>query len=86
MQAIQVKYLGATNYRGDRLKATAQAGSKTVSREYGLNVADQALELATEFANELGWLDSGLTLAQGALPNGDYCHVLITGNTDRLID
>ena len=31
MQAIEMQYLGPTNFRGARIKATAQAGSITIS-------------------------------------------------------
>lgn len=31
MQAIETKYLGPTNTRGSRIKASAQAGSKSRS-------------------------------------------------------
>ena len=75
-QAIQVKYLPATNTQGDRLKAFAAAGSITRGRNYGLNVWQQAYYLAEEFAEIRGWLD-GMRLAQGVIKNGDYVFVLV---------
>ena len=36
-QAIQVKYLGPTNYRGSRYKAIAAAGSVTVGADNALS-------------------------------------------------
>lgn len=36
-QAIETKYLGPTNSRGARVKATCQAKSATVSWDYALN-------------------------------------------------
>jgi hypothetical protein len=38
MQAIITKYLSATNHRGARVKASAQAGSLTVGWDDGLDV------------------------------------------------
>lgn len=45
MQAIETKFLGPTNTKGARIKASAQAGSVTVPYEYqGVDVEhDQAL-------------------------------------------
>ena len=37
MQAIITKYLGPTNHRGSRIKATAWAGSVTVSYDYSVD-------------------------------------------------
>lgn len=38
MQAIQTKFLGPTNTRGSRFKATCWLTSVTVSRDYSVNV------------------------------------------------
>lgn len=35
MQAIETKYLGPTNTKGARIKASAEAGSVTIPFEYG---------------------------------------------------
>lgn len=45
MQAIETKYLGPTNTRGARIKASAQAGSVTIPFEYGTGI-DGAHDLA----------------------------------------
>lgn len=37
MQAIVTKYLGPTNSRGSRIKATCEAGSLSVPYDYGLS-------------------------------------------------
>ena len=38
MQAITTKYFGPTNFRGGRIKASAQRGSVTVEWDHSLNV------------------------------------------------
>ena len=40
MQAIQTKFLGPTNTRGSRIKATCWLTSVTVSWDYGANVEE----------------------------------------------
>lgn len=80
MQAIQSKYLGATNYKPSRIKAWCQAGSITMSYDHGLNIDENHLAVATALVNKLGWNDACYGgLAGGTLPSGDYCFVL-TGN------
>lgn len=87
LQAITTKYLGPTNRRGARIKATCDAGSLTVSYDSDLEVADNHRQVATQLADSLGWLDGrehGGTeytyeLAGGALPNGKgYAFVILT--------
>jgi hypothetical protein len=55
MQAIQVKYLGPTNTKGSRYKATCQAGSLTLAANYSLNYETNCKAAAEALANKLGW-------------------------------
>ena len=71
MQAIQIKYLGATNTKCARAKAVAGAGSITESRKYELNFDEQARELAERYIAEKGWNCCEIS-GFGCLPNGDY--------------
>jgi hypothetical protein len=71
-QAIHVKYLGPTNRRGARLKASAQAGSRTYGRDYASNGAQDAERCAKLFAAHWGWEGA---LIGGALPDGSYVFV-----------
>lgn len=73
-QAITVKYLGPTNTRGARLKATCRGGSITEGRDFALNVDEQAAQTAKALCVKLGW---GGRYACGGLPNGDYVFVQI---------
>lgn len=55
MQAIETKFLGPTNTKGARIKASAQAGSVTIPFEYGPETDgahDQALRALVA---KLGW-------------------------------
>ena len=71
MQAIQIRYLTATDHRGTRLKAFAGAGSITESREFDISAADQALRLAVRFAAEKYY--SAVISGFGQLPKeGDW--------------
>jgi hypothetical protein len=79
-QAIITKYLGPTNSRGARVKATAQVGSVTVGWDYALN-AEQNHERAMEaLAAKFDWPMS--RFAGGATPDGrGYAFVDVTGQT-----
>lgn len=55
MQAIVVKYLGPTNARGSRYKATAQAGSVTIEADDRLNEEDNAKAACEKFREKFGW-------------------------------
>ena len=69
-QAIVVKYLGPTNYRGSRYKATASAGSVTLSYDYALNPTENALVAAQALADKYEW--DGAQLHCGGLPDGNW--------------
>ena len=83
MQAIVTKYLGPTNSRGARVKATCQAGSKTIPWDYALDVAANHDAVAHALARKLGWISqtgaySGELLERGGMPNGNgNCYVMV---------
>lgn len=54
-QAVTTKYLGPTNHRGSRIKATAQAGSITIAWDDGLNVRDNHERAACAFLEKMEW-------------------------------
>lgn len=74
LQAIVTKYLGPTNTRGARIKATCAGGSITRAYDYALNTDAQHHAAAIDLCNKLGWVFS--RLHSGVLPNGDGVHVL----------
>jgi hypothetical protein len=63
-QAITTKFLGATNSRGSRIKATCEAGSITLSWEYALGVEGNHDAAARALIKKLGWYGNW---AHGAL-------------------
>lgn len=93
MQAIKTKYLGATNTRGARIKATSDAGQITIPWSYDLGTeanhdsARKSLQLKISRDNERG--DNNYTcvndpwlrpMVGGALPNGEgYAFVFVGG-------
>ena len=71
-QAIAIKFLGATNTKGTRLKLTSYGGSITVPLDYGA-VQEQRIRQAVDaLLNKLEW--SG-EYTIGCLPSGDYVAV-----------
>jgi hypothetical protein len=54
-QAIVTKYLGPTNVRGARIKATADAGSITLSWDHALNPERNHRAAAMALAEKYGW-------------------------------
>lgn len=67
MQAITTKYIGPTNFKGARVKASSQAGSVTVSWDHALNVDENHAAAARALASKWGWAGKWLG---GALPDG----------------
>lgn len=88
MQAIVTKYVGPSNTRGSRIKATAKAGSVTVGYDHALNIdgnhraAAEALRAKMKWTEESGGYFRGMTLHDGQLPNGDYCWVMVPANSE----
>ena len=72
MQAIQTRYFGPTNYRGSRIKATAAAGSVTISYPHELSGQACHRKAAQALAEKFGWKGE---LLGGQLANGDYAFV-----------
>ena len=65
-QAIVTKYLGPTNHRGSRVKATCNAKTATTSWDYALDVAENHAMAAKALAKDLGWVGNWVL---GGLPN-----------------
>lgn len=66
-QAISTKYLGATNHRGSRIKATCPAGSLTVPFDHALNAPNNHAAAGIALARKLGWTG---TLSLGGTKEG----------------
>lgn len=56
MQSIVTKFLGPTNTRGARIKATSESGeSLTISYDYSARSADLHASAAEKLARKLAW-------------------------------
>ena len=57
MQTIITKYLGPTNHRGSRYKATHTGNftSVTLNADYSMNAEANHVEAALALAEKLGW-------------------------------
>ena len=77
-QAIETKYLRATDTKGSRIKASAFGGSITIGYDYALDTQDVHRAAADALIAKMGW--SG-TFAQGGNAKGDggYYFVNIEG-------
>lgn len=72
-QAITTKYLGPSNVRGARVKATCEAKTIILPWDHSLNVNDNHRAAARKLAEQLEW--SG-TWYGGAPIGSGYCFVL----------
>ena len=70
MQAIINKYLGPTNHRGSRIKATCYSGTITIGFDHELSGEAAHKKAAMALIERLKWsAPSGLTV--GATPSGN---------------
>lgn len=77
-QAITTKFIGATNHRASRVKATASAGSITVEWDHDLNVDNNHKRAARKLAQKFGWHG---TFHAGGLPSeAGNVYVCVTGD------
>ncbi len=79
-QAIVTKYMGPTDFRGARVKATCDAGTFTMSWDHELNASENHMLAATALANKFGWITSECSLVQGSMPQKTpyaYCFVQV---------
>lgn len=71
MQAIVTKYIGPTDTKGARIKATCDAGSITIDYPHELSGDDVHAKAAMALVRKLGWDDAmrEKSWACGSLPN-----------------
>jgi hypothetical protein len=68
MKAIQTKYIGPTNFRGSRIKASdGDKNSITISYPYELSGEDVHRKAAEALRDKMGWTGN---LIGGGLKNG----------------
>lgn len=79
MNAIQTKYIGPTNYRGSRVKASTESGATlTVGWNHGVTHDENHRLAAFALAKKLNWV--GKWCGGGTKTGGVY--VCETHNTD----
>lgn len=84
MQAIHVKFLGPTDTRPSRYKATCSAGSVTVSSDHSLSLSHNAARAAGMLCAKLGWTGEHYgEMTEGGLPDGSYVFVLTGQPAER---
>lgn len=74
-QAIETKWLGPTNFRGARVKASAQAGSITIPWDHAKDVEDNHKAAARALAAKWGW--EGCYVGGAKADDTGYCFVLV---------
>jgi len=84
VQAIETKFLGPTNKRGSRIKASADAGSLTVAYDTGESDYDNHFEAAAALGDQFGWFEHGELLVAGGVGNGYVWVILTPSEVDRL--
>ena len=55
MQAIRTKYICPTNFKGARIQAKAEAGTRYFSYDHSLSVEFNHIKAAKLFAEEFKW-------------------------------
>lgn len=83
MQAIITKYIGPSNSRGTRIRASIKnnftSTTTTIYTSYdsGLSERDNHAYAAMALVRKIMDLDSGNNWTCGELPNGGYCFVML---------
>ena len=73
MQAIVTKYLGPTDTRGGRVKATSASGKTlTVGWRHDLDSGDNHKLAAIGLMRKLGWVEPGMTFRLGSAELPSY--------------
>lgn len=86
MQAIQTKYICPTNYRGSRVKATAQAGSVTLEWDDALDIEENHRAAAQALAVKMGWVGERYgALIEGGTPDGQGNVYVFSGSNALLV-
>lgn len=76
-QAIVTRFLGPTDYRGARVKASADAGSVTLSWDDSLDVADNHRAAALALVAKLEWSGEWIGGSMPVTSSHAYCFVQV---------
>lgn len=85
MQAIVTKYIGPTDTKGARIKATCDAGSVTIGYPHELSGQDVHAAAAMALVRKLGWDDGEYKpfWQCGSLPNQAGCVFVLESQAYR---
>lgn len=83
-QAITTQWVGPTNHRPSRIKATCEAGTRFFPWDHSLGIQDNHRAAASSLAYSLGWLDHGEILVAGGIKNGYTFVRLATGDCEKI--
>lgn len=72
-KAIITKYLGPTDFKGSRIKASCFGGNVTVGYSSELSTEQNHALAAEMLLKKMGW---AYETVAGVLPSGEYCFVL----------
>lgn len=72
-KAILTKYIGPTDFKGSRIKASCFGGSLTVRYASELSLDQNHALAAEKLLKKMGW---DFETVAGVLPSGEYCFVL----------
>lgn len=85
MQAIVTKFLGPTDFRPSRIKASCAALSRIYPWEDGLDPWENHKWAAERLAKELGWMYKDDILIGGTLPKSSkYFAVFVFANMRQI--
>lgn len=86
-QAIVTKYLGPTNFKGSRIKASASAGSIVVNWDHDRDTDENYRAAAMALVKKFEWdkLTYKTKWVGGCLPCGSYCFVDAKGDDNAKI-
>lgn len=79
--AIFTRYLGPTNTKGSRIKASARGLSVTIPLDHALDLVERHEKAARALLGKLGWYDRDTALA-GETPDGKG-YVFVAIKQDR---
>jgi hypothetical protein len=80
MQAISTKFMGPTNTKSQRIKATCAAKTLYVEWCDHLNIEENHIHAASQLIKTLQW---GKTFATGSNKDGTYSHVLLKKENEK---
>jgi len=83
LQAIITKYIGPTNTRPGRVKATAEAGSVTVEWEHGLSIDGNHARAAKALRDKFNWQGR---MVGGHLPQKNPHHMCFVFDNDFAVE